>query len=94
MLVKATKTQRYAQKDPSAKQFFLIKDQEIDLPDELAKRVIELNGGVLIELSSEEEDSEDSELKNIEPPEKPELSIETKERGEDKSRRTPGRPKK
>lgn len=93
--LKATKTDRYAQRDPSKPQHLLIKDREYDLPDELAKRVVELKGGKLVKVPVEKSE-EDSEEK-VAPTEQPAPKVETKESKTPQAqstKRTPGQPKK
>lgn len=60
--IKATKTARYARSQPHLPQHFCIEGFEYELEKDLALRIVELNGGDLVEMEVETpEDTEEFE---------------------------------
>lgn len=92
--VKATKTDRYAQRDPSKPCVLLIKDGEYELDEQLASRVKELGGCEIIGEVVEKVETPESKSKEVETPENKLEKVENKERQQPVKQRAPGQTKK
>ena len=88
--IKATKTQNYAQKDPSKPCVLLVEGATYDLSDQLAARVVELKGGEPVKSVVSEIPEEKLEKVKVS-----EIQVENKEqKATAKIKRTPGQTKK